>query len=115
MEPAGARPADPGLGRRPATRTETDEFGKRLYAKTEEPTARSSSASAQVAAARGVRARRWRWPGCWRKPVVTAPIIGATKLQHLEDARGRASVKLSAEEIAPLEEPYVPHAVVGFA
>jgi aryl-alcohol dehydrogenase-like predicted oxidoreductase len=44
---------------------------------------------------------------------VTAPIIGATKTSHLEDAAGALSVKVSEEDVAYLEEPYVPHAVVG--
>jgi aryl-alcohol dehydrogenase-like predicted oxidoreductase len=48
------------------------------------------------------------------KPVITAPIVGATKLHHLDDAIASLDVELSAEEIAALEEPYVPHAVVGF-
>jgi aryl-alcohol dehydrogenase-like predicted oxidoreductase len=48
------------------------------------------------------------------KPVITAPIVGATKLHHLDDAIAAIKVKLSAEEIAALEQPYVPHAVVGF-
>jgi 1-deoxyxylulose-5-phosphate synthase len=49
------------------------------------------------------------------KPVITAPIVGATKLEHLDDALGSLEVKLSAEEIAALEEPYAPHPVAGFA
>ena len=48
------------------------------------------------------------------KPVITAPIVGATKLHHLDDAIASVDVSLTAEEIAALEEPYVPHAVVGF-
>src|SRR5258706_241352 len=48
------------------------------------------------------------------KPVITAPIVGATKLHHLDDALASVAVKLTAQEIAALEEPYVPHAVVGF-
>jgi len=48
------------------------------------------------------------------KPVITAPIVGATKLHHLDDAIASVAVKLTAEEILVLEEPYVPHAVVGF-
>ncbi len=47
--------------------------------------------------------------------MITAPIVGATKLQHLDDAVAALSLKLSAEEIAALEAPYVPHAVVGHA
>jgi aryl-alcohol dehydrogenase-like predicted oxidoreductase len=49
-----------------------------------------------------------------QKEQVTAPIIGATKISHLEDAIGALSIKLSPEEIAFLEEPYVPHPIVGF-
>ncbi len=45
------------------------------------------------------------------KPVVTAPIIGASKMNHLDDAVAALSVKLTAEEIASLEQPYIPHAV----
>jgi 1-deoxyxylulose-5-phosphate synthase len=48
------------------------------------------------------------------KPVITAPIIGATKLIHLEDAVASLSVKLSAEEILHLEEPYLPHPVISY-
>jgi aryl-alcohol dehydrogenase (NADP+) len=49
------------------------------------------------------------------RPVVAAPIVGATKLPHLDDALAPVTVRLSVEEIALLEEPYVPHAVAGFA
>lgn len=49
-----------------------------------------------------------------QKETVTAPIVGATKLSHLEDAVAALSIKLTPEEIAYLEEPYVPHHVVGF-
>jgi aryl-alcohol dehydrogenase-like predicted oxidoreductase len=48
-----------------------------------------------------------------QKDGVTAPIIGATKISHLEDAVASLSVKLTDEEIACLEEPYIPHRVVG--
>ena len=48
-----------------------------------------------------------------QKEPVTAPIIGATKNAHLEEAIGALSVKLTQEEVAYLEEPYVPHRVVG--
>jgi aryl-alcohol dehydrogenase-like predicted oxidoreductase len=49
------------------------------------------------------------------KPAVTSPIVGASKPQHLEDAAGALSLKLSAEEVASLEAPYVPHRVAGFS
>ena len=47
------------------------------------------------------------------KPAVTAPIIGATKMAHLEDAIASVEVKLTHEEIESLEAPYVPHGVRG--
>ena len=49
------------------------------------------------------------------KPVVTAPIIGATKPHHLEDAIASLSVQLTPEEIQRLEEPYQPHPIIGFS
>jgi aryl-alcohol dehydrogenase-like predicted oxidoreductase len=49
------------------------------------------------------------------KPVVTSPIVGATSLQHLEDALAALSLNLSPEELSRLEEPYVPHPVLGFS
>jgi aryl-alcohol dehydrogenase-like predicted oxidoreductase len=50
-----------------------------------------------------------------QKPGVTAPIIGASKPHHLEDAVGALSLRLSVEEVARLESPYVPHPMAGFA
>jgi aryl-alcohol dehydrogenase-like predicted oxidoreductase len=49
------------------------------------------------------------------KPVVTAPIVGATKPHHLKDAVAAIELKLTAEEIAALEEPYTAHPVLGFS
>jgi aryl-alcohol dehydrogenase-like predicted oxidoreductase len=49
------------------------------------------------------------------KPVITAPIVGASKPGHLEDAVAALALKLSDDEIAGLEAPYVPHAIVGFS
>jgi len=48
-------------------------------------------------------------------PVVTAPIVGASKPHHLEDAVAAVELQLTDEEVARLEEPYVPHPVVGFS
>jgi aryl-alcohol dehydrogenase-like predicted oxidoreductase len=48
-----------------------------------------------------------------RRPGVTAPIIGASKPQHLDDAVAALELELTAAETAPLESPYVPHAVTG--
>jgi aryl-alcohol dehydrogenase-like predicted oxidoreductase len=49
-----------------------------------------------------------------QKPGITTPIVGATKLSHLEDAVAALSVTLLEDEIAALETPYVPHEFVGF-
>ena len=49
-----------------------------------------------------------------QKPYITAPIVGASKPHHLDDAVAALSLQLTPEEIAALEEPYVPHAVAGF-
>src|SRR6202030_3886315 len=97
-----------------STRTETDEAITRLFAKTEEADKKVADRVAAGAAARGVSRGRVAVPGLLAKPVITAPIVGATKLHHLDEALASVNVKLSAEEIASLEEPYVPHAVVGF-
>ena len=49
------------------------------------------------------------------KPTVTSPIVGATKLEHLDDAVASVELTLTADEVARLEEPYEPHDIVGFA
>ena len=79
------------------------------------PTGRSSTASPRSPRRAAFHAPRSRSPGCWRSRSSRRPIVGATKLQHLDDAIASVDVKLSDDEIASLEEPYVPHAVVGFA
>ena len=95
-------------------RTETDEAFGRLFAKTEDADRKVVDRVAQVAAARGIPRAQVALAWLLAKPVITAPIVGATKLQHLDDALASVRLKLSEEEIALLEEPYVPHAVVGF-
>jgi aryl-alcohol dehydrogenase-like predicted oxidoreductase len=49
------------------------------------------------------------------RPVITAPIIGATKPQHLEDAVAALSIQLTPDEIQFLEEAYHPHPVIGYS
>ena len=95
-------------------RTETDEAFGRLFAKTEDADRKVVDRVAQVAAARGIPRAQVALAWLLAKPVITAPIVGATKLQHLDDALASVRVKLSEDEIALLEEPYIPHAVVGF-
>ena len=67
----------------------------------------------EVAAERGVSAAQVALAWLLHKPGVTAPIVGATRLEHLEDALAAEQLPLSEEEIARLEEPYVPHPVSG--
>jgi len=97
-----------------STRSETDESVTRLFGKTVEADARVVDRVATVAAARGISRGQIALAWLLSKPVITAPIVGATKLRHLDDAIASVAVKLSDDEIACLEEPYVPHAVVGF-
>jgi aryl-alcohol dehydrogenase-like predicted oxidoreductase len=97
-----------------SARSETDEFGKTLYAKTAEADAKVVEAVAKVAHARGIPRAQVALAWVLQKPGISAPIVGATKMGHLDDAVAALSVKLTAEEIAELEAPYVPHAVMGF-
>jgi aryl-alcohol dehydrogenase-like predicted oxidoreductase len=67
----------------------------------------------ELAGARGVPPAQIALAWLLHKPGVTAPIVGATKLDHVEDALAAAELTLSADEIARLEEPYRPHRVLG--
>jgi len=95
-------------------RAGSDEFGKTLYAKTEEADRAVVERVQAVANARGIPMAQVALAWMLGKPFITSPIIGATKPQHLEDALAGSTVKLTADEVARLEEPYVPHAVSGF-
>jgi len=96
-------------------RTETDEVGKKLYNSAVESDRQVIERVAEVAAKLGVSRAQVALAWLLSKPVVTAPIVGASKPNHLEDAVAALSLKLSEEEIGLLEEPYVPHEVVGFS
>ena len=98
-----------------SARSETDEFGKSLYAATADADRKVVEAVTRVAAARGVPRARVALAWVLQKPGITAPIVGATKPSHLEDAAAALSVRLTDEEVAALEAPYVPHEVTGFA
>ncbi len=94
-------------------RSESDEFGKSLY---------DTSASdrvvvdrvAEIAIERGVPRAQIALAWMLSKPVITSPIVGATKPQHIDDAVAAVDVQLTSDEIARLEEPYTPHALAGF-
>jgi aryl-alcohol dehydrogenase-like predicted oxidoreductase len=96
-------------------RSDTDEVMRKLYAATEEADHRVADAVKTVAEARGIPRAQVAMAWVAHKAGVTAPIIGASKLSHLEDAVASLQVRLTADEIARLEAPYVPHAVAGFA
>ena len=68
---------------------------------------------AKVAAERGVSPAQVALAWLLSKPGVTAPIIGATKLGHLTDALAAEALELTDDEVKRLEEPYVPHPVLG--
>jgi aryl-alcohol dehydrogenase (NADP+) len=95
-------------------RSETDAFARTLY-ESAAPDQAIVDRVGQVADARGVPRARVALAWLLANPVVTAPIVGATQPHHLDDAVAAVDLQLSAEEIAALEEPYVPHAVAGFA
>jgi aryl-alcohol dehydrogenase-like predicted oxidoreductase len=101
-------------GERLTTRARTDPFGDSLYT-TPELDFAVVDRTAEVAAARGVPPAQVALAWLLHKPGVTAPIVGATKLEHLDDAIAAEQLSLDADEIARLEEPYVPHAVSGHA
>jgi aryl-alcohol dehydrogenase-like predicted oxidoreductase len=96
-------------------RSETDQFGKAIYSKTDEADRKVVDRLGELAERRGVPRATLALAWMLSKPVVTAPIVGATKPNHLDDAVAALAVKLTAEEITALEEPYVPHPVVGFS
>ena len=96
-------------------RSETDEFGKTLYNDVVESDKKVIEAVAKIAQEREVPRAQVALAWLLSKPVMTAPIVGASKPQHLEDAVAAVSLKLSTEEIAKLEESYVPHPIVGFS
>jgi 1-deoxyxylulose-5-phosphate synthase len=95
-------------------RTETDEAMTRLFVKTREADKKVVDRVAKVAKARGIARAQVALAWLLSKPVITAPIVGATKLHHLDDAIASVGVSLSPDDVAALEEPYVPHEVVGF-
>jgi diketogulonate reductase-like aldo/keto reductase len=95
-------------------RQETDVFGKSLYTGAIESDRQIVERVARVAEERGVSRAQVALAWVAQKDVVTAPIVGASKSHHLDDAVAALSLKLTPEEIATLEEPYTPHAVVGF-
>jgi 1-deoxyxylulose-5-phosphate synthase len=100
-------------GERRTTRSDSDPFTDHLYS---QPTDFDVvERVGEVAAERGAPPAQVALSWLLHKPGVTAPIVGATKLEHLEDALAAEQLSLDEEEIARLEEPYAPHPVLGHA
>jgi 1-deoxyxylulose-5-phosphate synthase len=98
-------------GERRTTRANTDPFVDSLYRPDLDMPV--IERAAEIAAQRGVSTAQVALSWLLHKPGVTAPIVGATRLEHLEDALAAEQLSLGDEDIARLEEPYVPHPVSG--
>ncbi len=94
-------------------RSETDQIAKSKYDATAETDRQVVERVAQIADKHGAPRVHIALAWLLQKQPVVAPIIGATKIRHLEDAVGALSVTLSQDEVTYLEEPYVPHPIVG--
>ncbi len=105
---AGTRTRD---GERMTIRARTDSFGDSLY--TPDIDFAVVDRASEVAAARGVSSAQVALSWLLHKAAVTAPIVGATKIEHVDDALAAEQLSLSEDETAQLEEPYVPHPVSG--
>ena len=96
-------------------RVANDTYGKTLYVGTEQADHRVVNRVAEVATTHNVPMAQVALAWVLQKDPVASPIVGATKPHHLDDAVAALSVRLTADEIASLEEPYEPHPVVGFS
>jgi len=94
-------------------RSKIDEISKNLYAATADLDRKVVERLKEVAKKRDVPRAQIALAWLLQKEPVTAPIVGTTKMSHIEDAVAALSIKLTPEEIALLEEPYVPHPVIG--
>ena len=94
-------------------RTRKDNYSGLLYDPTAAADRRVVEAVGEIAAARGVPMAQVALAWMLHKPFISAPIVGATQPQHLHDAAGALTLKLTAAEIGALESPYVPHPVAG--
>ena len=94
-------------------RSEIDEIAKKKYDSTSETDQQVVKRVAEIAEKHGAPRVHIALAWLLQKEPVAAPIIGATKISHLEDAVGALSVRLTSEEVAHLEEPYTPHRIVG--
>lgn len=96
-------------------RTSTDEYGNKLYAASEDADRHVVDRVAEIAEARGVAMASVALAWMLQKPFISAPILGASKPEHLQDAIAALALELTASEMAALEAPYLPHRIVGMA
>jgi len=96
-------------------RYETDLFGKSMYSKTEDADRKVVERLGRISEKRGISQAQLALAWLLSKPGITAPIVGATRPHHLQDAVAALSLRLRPEEIAALEEPYTPHPVLGYS
>lgn len=106
--------ARPSSGGDTTDRERTDKFSRTLYDRTADADRQVIDAVGEVAEARGASRAAVALAWLLAKPGITAPIIGASKPNHLRDALDALTIGLDAEEIRRLEAHYVPHAVAGF-
>jgi aryl-alcohol dehydrogenase (NADP+) len=92
-------------------RAKNDPFANQLYFREEDFTV--ADRANEVADSRGVTGSQIALSWILSKPYVTSPIIGATKMDHLEQAIAALDIQLSADEVKRLEEPYKPHPILG--
>jgi 1-deoxyxylulose-5-phosphate synthase len=105
---AGNRTRDGG---RHTTRANSDAFGDSLYSMVEDYDV--ADRAAEIAADRGVPPAQLALAWLLHRPGVTAPIVGATKVSHIQDALAGEQLELTADEMSRLEELYVPHPIAG--
>jgi 1-deoxyxylulose-5-phosphate synthase len=106
-----ARPNDAA----PTNRSEKDVGMKRIYTNVVAGDRQIIDEVGAIAARRGLPRAQIALAWVLGKPEITAPIIGATKLEHLADAVAALDVKLTEDEVKALEAPYVPHPVAGIS
>jgi len=97
----------------PTMRSETDQYGRTLYARTEASDRAVVERLGEVAQRRGVPPAQVALAWLLGRPGVTAPIVGATKPQHLQDAAAALALRLEPAEVEALDAPYLPHPVLG--
>jgi aryl-alcohol dehydrogenase-like predicted oxidoreductase len=105
----GTRQRDSGS----TTRSQVDTFAKDMYYAEDDFVVADTVAA--IAGKRGVSPAQVACAWVLQAPGITAPIIGATKIEHLKDIVKAVDLKLASEEVAALEKPYKPHRVLGHA